>query len=68
MFPRFPTILFALVVALLIIFGTFGIFSAEASSFQEILFEARSDGAAPVDAYTPEAIDSTLPTVPGLPY
>ena len=70
MLPRTSQYLFlALTAALLIILGTFGIFSAEASSFRIIISDVQTYGAVmPIDANDPAAADSDMATVPGLPY
>ena len=52
MFRRIQTLALALLTALLIILGGFGIFIAEASSVPGIIIEAQSyDPGAPVDAF-----------------
>jgi hypothetical protein len=70
MLPRTSQYLFlALTAALLIILGTFGIFSAEASSFRIIISDVQTYGAVmPIDANDPAAADSDMAMVPGLPY
>ena len=59
MLPRTAECLFlALTAALLIVLGTFGIFSAEASSFQIIISEVQTYGSVmPLDAYDPALAD-----------
>jgi hypothetical protein len=69
MLLRIQTFTLALLTALLIIIGGFGIFIAEASSLHGIIIEAQSyDPGAPYDAFDlgPEA-ESGL-SAPGLPY
>ena len=70
MLPRTSQCLFlALTAALLIILGTFGIFTAEASSFRIIVSDVQTYGAVmPIDANDPNVADPTLATIPGLPY
>ena len=68
MLPRTSQSLFlALTAALLIILGTFGIFAAEASSFQTIVARRQTYGAVmPIDANDPSIVDSDMATIPGL--
>jgi hypothetical protein len=62
--------------ALLIILGTVGIFTAEASSFRATIIEAQQPGAmVPIEPYdiSPGTLDASTEypetlTVPGLPY
>ena len=69
MLPRFQSLFLALIVALLIVFGTFGIFTAEASSFRLIISNVQTYGAVqPLDANDPGANNSDMATVPSLPY
>jgi hypothetical protein len=54
MLPRTQCLFLALTAALLIILGTFGIFTAEASSFRIIVSEVQMYGSVmPIDAYDP---------------
>ena len=69
MLRRIQTLALALITALLIILGGFGIFIAEASSFQGIIIEAQSyDTGMHYDAVNigPDSGRSTAS--PGLPY
>ena len=70
MLPRTSQCLFlALTAALLIVLGTFGIFTAEASSFRVIISDVQTYGAVmPIDANDPNLADPALATIPGLPY
>ena len=70
MLPRFSQCFYlALMAALLIIFGTFGIFTAEASSFQTIISEVHTYGAVlPIDPNDPGIVDPEMASIPGLPY
>jgi hypothetical protein len=69
MLPRTQCIIFALTAALLIILGTFGIFTAEASSFRIIVSDVQTYGAVmPIDANNPNLADPDMATIPGLPY
>ena len=70
MLPRISQCLFiALTAALLIIFGTFGIFTAEASSFQTIISEVQTYGSVmPIDPNTPSLADPEMASTPGFPY
>ena len=70
MLPRTTQYLFlTLTAALLIILGTFGIFTAEASSFSVIISDVQTYGAVmPIDANDPGLVDPDLATNPGLPY
>ena len=70
MLPRFSQCLFlGLTAALLIILGTFGIFTAEASSFQIIVSEVQTYGSVlPIDPNDPNIADPELANIPGLPY
>src|SRR5688500_19770888 len=70
MLPRTKECLFlALTAALLIILGTFGIFSAEAASFKIIVSEVQTYGSVvPIDANDPALTDPEMATIPGLPY
>lgn len=69
MCPRFQSLLLALVAALLVILGTFGIFTAEASSVQTIVSEVQTYGTViPPDAAETTADDLGLISIPGLPY
>jgi hypothetical protein len=52
MLPRFHSLFMALIVALLLVVGTLGIVSAEASAFRSTLRDAQTlDQASTVDAY-----------------
>jgi hypothetical protein len=69
MLPKAHCIFFALTAALLIIFGTFGIFTAEASSFRTIVSEVQTYGAVmPMDPNDPGLMEPDAATMPGLPY
>jgi hypothetical protein len=69
MAPRFQSLFLALLTALLIILGTVGIFSAEASSFRVLIQEAQSyDKVTPIEAYTVSPDTSATMPVPGSPY
>ena len=69
MLPRTQCIIFALTAALLIILGTFGIFTAEASSFRVIISDVQTYGAVmPIDANDPNLADPNVATIPGLSY
>ena len=69
MLPRTQCLIFALTAALLIILGTFGIFTAEASSFRVIISDVQTYGVVmPIDANNPNLADPDLATIPGLPY
>ena len=69
MLPRTIQCLFlALTAALLIVLGTFGIFTAEASSVSIIISDVQTYGAVmPIDANDP-SVDLTTATISGLPY
>ena len=67
MLPRFQSTFVALMMALLIILGTLGIYSAEASSFRATMRGAEVyDQSTMTDAYDPG--DTFMVTSPGLPY
>lgn len=71
MFRQLQTLILALLTALLIILGGFGIFIAEASSFHGIVLEAQSyDPSSPIDAYRLDgsSVDASETYTPGLPY
>jgi len=69
MLPRFQSFFLALMIALLIILGTLGIYSAEASSFRSTMREAQAfDQPTTTDAYDPGLGDTLMVTSPGLPY
>ena len=69
MLPKTHCYLLALTAALLILFGTFGIFTAEASSFSTIISETRTYGTIiPMDANQPGLTEIDAVSVPGLPY
>jgi hypothetical protein len=69
MLPRRQTLYLALATALLIIFGLFGIFTAEASSFKTTVIEAQTHGTVlPLDPYDPNLADFDAVTLPGMPY
>ena len=69
MSPRLHALFFALAIALLIVLGTFGIFRAEASSFQAIVAdpEITSQPMTPDDSYDRYDYDAENPPIPGLP-
>jgi hypothetical protein len=68
MLPRLQTLFLALMTALLLILGTMGIFSAEASTFRSTMRDAeaydRSDSTRGYGAYA----DTYMVSEPGLPY
>ena len=67
MLPRFQSVILALMMALLIILGTLGIYSAEASSFRTTMRDAEvRDQFTTTDAHDPG--DTFMVTSPGLPY
>lgn len=69
MFRRIQTLALALITALLIILGGFGIFIAEASSFQGIILEAQSyDPGVQIDAVEIGPDSGRFTASPGLPY
>jgi hypothetical protein len=69
MFPRFQAFFLALMVALLIILGTLGIYSAEASSFRTTMRDVQAfDQSATTDAYDFGTSDTFMVSSPGLPY
>lgn len=70
MLPRTSQCIYiALTAALLIILGTFGIFTAEAASFQTIISEVQTYGSVqPIDLNDPNIADPEMATIPGLPY
>ena len=69
MLPRTHCLFLALTAALLIVLGTFGIFTAEATSFRVIISDVQTYGAVmPIDANDPNLADPDLATIPGLPY
>jgi hypothetical protein len=69
MLPRSQCLFLALTAALLIIFGTFGIFTAEASSFQLIISDVQTYGSVqPIEANDPGLVNPETMTIPGFPY
>jgi hypothetical protein len=69
MLPRFQWLFLALTAALLIILGTFGIFTAEASSFRLIISDVQTYGSVlPLDANDPGIDNPDMASIPGLPY
>jgi hypothetical protein len=69
MLPKTHCFVLALTVALLIVFGTFGIFTAEASSFSTIISETQTYGSIiPMDANQPGLTEIDAVIGPGLPY
>jgi hypothetical protein len=69
MLPKTHCFVLALTVALLIVFGTFGIFTAEASSFSTIISETQTYGSLiPMDANQAELTEVDAVIGPGLPY
>jgi hypothetical protein len=69
MLPRFQLLFLALTAALLIILGTFGIFTAEASSFRMIVSDVQTYGSVmPIEANDPGLADPEMTSIPGLPY
>jgi hypothetical protein len=69
MLPKTHYFLIALTAALLIVFGTFGIFTAEASSFSTIMSETQRYGTIiPMDANQPGLTEVDAVSIPGLPY
>ena len=69
MLLRIQNLALALLTALLIILGGFGIFIAEASSVQGIIIEAQSyDTGSQIDAVDLGSDSSRSTVAPGLPY
>lgn len=69
MLPRFQSIFLALMMALLIVLGTLGIYSAEASGFRSTMRDVEAyDQFTWTSAYDPGASDIYMVTSPGLPY
>jgi hypothetical protein len=69
MLPKTHCYLLALTAALLIVFGVFGIFTAEASSFSIIISQAQTYGSViPLDANQPGLTELDAVSAPGLPY
>ena len=69
MLPRTQSLFLALTAALLIVLGTFGIFTAEASSFRVIISDVQTYGVVmPIDANDPGAAQPEMATNAGLPY
>jgi hypothetical protein len=69
MLPRFQSLFLALVMALIIILGTLGIYSAEASSFRATMHDAEVyDQFTTTNAYDDGSDDTLMVTSPGLPY
>ena len=69
MLRRIQISVLALITALLIILGGFGIFIAEASSFQAIIIEAQMyDAGSQIDAVDIGPDDGRMTAAPGLPY
>jgi hypothetical protein len=69
MLPRHQSFFLALMMALLIIVGTLGIYSAEASSFRTTMRDAQVyDQLTTTNAYDDGSDDTLMVTSPGLPY
>ena len=69
MLRRIQISVLALLTALIIILGGFGIFIAEASSFQGIIIEAQTyDAGSQIDAVDIGPDDGRMTVAPGLPY
>ena len=69
MLPRSQCLFLALTVALLIVFGTFGIFTAEASSFRLIISDVHTYGSVmPLEANDPSLAGPETTAIPGFPY
>jgi hypothetical protein len=69
MLPRFESLLMALMIALLLVAGTLGVYTAEASSYRSATGEARAyDQFTPVTAYNSVPEGSEIVAFPGLPY
>ena len=69
MLPRFQSIFLALTMALLIVLGTLGIYSAEASTFRTTMRDADTyDQFTDVHASDPGASATFMVTAPGVPY
>ena len=69
MLPRPHCFFLALTAALLIVFGTFGIFTAEASSVMSIVSEVQTYGTVlPLDANDTGLAGPAAVSVPGLSY
>jgi hypothetical protein len=69
MLPRFQSFLLALMMALLIIVGTLGIYSAEATSFRATMRAAETyDNPSTTDAYDLGTSDIWMVASPGQPY
>ena len=69
MLPHSQILFLALTSALLITLGIFGIFTAEASSFQLIISDVQTYGSVqPIEANDSWLIDPDSYSLPGLPY
>ncbi len=69
MLPRTQSYFVALTMALLIVLGTLGIYSAEASSFRTTMRDAEVyDQITTTSAYDDGSDDTLMVTSPGLPY
>jgi hypothetical protein len=69
MLPRFQSAFFALVIALLIVVGTIGMYTAEASSFRSAITDAQAfDRGTPVETFYAGTGDTTMASMPGMPY
>ena len=69
MLPRFQILFLALTTALLIILGTFGIFTAEAASFRMIVSDIQTYGSVlPLEANDPSLLDPEMTSGSDLPY
>jgi hypothetical protein len=69
MLPRTQSYFLALTMALLIVLGTLGIYSAEASTFRTTMRDAEAyDQPTTISAYDDGSDDTLMVTAPGLPY
>jgi hypothetical protein len=66
MLPRFHSLFLALMIALLLVVGTIGVYTAEAAAFRSTIREAQTfDQPAPVDAYDVGTDGPPMPSMPG---
>ena len=69
MLPRFQPLLLALVMALLVVLGTLGMYTAEASTFRAAIRDAQSyETAMPTHAYDLRSDDPMQTSMPGMSY
>ena len=69
MLPRFQSIVLALMMALLLVLGALGIYSAEASNLRTTMHDADAyDHLMTIDAYDPSASDTFMVISPGMAY